>query len=212
MSTRDEILEKSNRIYDRAVLESSTSSERVLWNDPQKQYLRFNEIAHFMPDLQRSDIKILDFGCGNGEFLKYLNALGFRGTYTGIDINMNLLEEARRRYPLGNFRHLDILSKEIEMHDIAVISGVFNIDVGQGLEFVRDILLRLSRFTSHRLIFNAITTYVSRRDSGFFYLSPSDSIEIASSIGGRFEMRHGILPFNYTMVIHTDIVEWKSLT
>lgn len=55
--------------------------------------------------------RILDLGCGNGEFARRLNQGGFTGIYIGLDNSSTLLEIARKRTPekpAFRFHHADI--------------------------------------------------------------------------------------------------------
>lgn len=42
--------------------------------------------------------RLLDYGCGTGEMLKWLHTFGFRGSLHGADISENMLETAKRRW------------------------------------------------------------------------------------------------------------------
>ena len=44
-----------------------------------------------------SDLRLLDFGCGNGELLHVLQKMGFNGALTGCDISEKMLKEAAMR-------------------------------------------------------------------------------------------------------------------
>ena len=42
--------------------------------------------------------RLLDFGCGNGQFLQLLRKQGYRGEMVGADISAGMLQEARARW------------------------------------------------------------------------------------------------------------------
>jgi len=48
-----------------------------------------------LPDV-RPAANVLDLGCGNGRFLSFLAARGWRGAYTGVDSSETLLDIARQ--------------------------------------------------------------------------------------------------------------------
>ena len=52
----------------------------------------------------------LDIGCAAGHFNGLLRSYGFAGTFTGIDIVAENVENARRNYPDACFIHGDALS------------------------------------------------------------------------------------------------------
>lgn len=47
--------------------------------------------------MPHDDLRVLDIGCGNGRFARFLHEAGLRFDYTGIDANAKLLEAARDR-------------------------------------------------------------------------------------------------------------------
>jgi SAM-dependent methyltransferase len=63
----------------------------------------WQRLAEWLPDesaLRRPDpkpLRVLDIGCGNARFLRFLGDAGFRVDYTGVDSNAGLLEAARGR-------------------------------------------------------------------------------------------------------------------
>jgi len=197
-------------LYDLSALEEKSAHERVRWGDPQKQYLRFAEIVRLIDDATSSDLTILDIGCGNGEFFKYLNFIGFRGTYRGVDISTALLGEAKERFPNVQFMNMDLMAQDAPASDVVVISGVFNYGACINIDYVTALLRRAASFARKHVIFNAISTYVNFQDTDFFYLSPEQAITMAASISHRFVLRHGHLPYNFTICISVDNVSWES--
>jgi len=197
-----DIIARSNAAYDQARAIGATPHERVLWGDPARQYFRFDELLRLAGAIDAANLEVLDVGCGNGELLQYLDGKGFRGKYRGIDIHAGQIAEARSRFPAGDFHVGDIFSN-IAAADIVMMSGVFNVDCGQDMDFIERFVGRCVTLARERFVFNAITSYVSRRDRGTFYLAPEAAIGIAAKLSPRFELRHGFLPFNYTLCIHT---------
>jgi len=80
----------------------------------------------FFKDLPK-DAKILDIGCGLGQFLYYLDKEGFRNL-TGIDISKNQVELALKMQPHLDIRFTDdtikFLNKFQEEHDVIVMNDV----------------------------------------------------------------------------------------
>lgn len=73
------------------------------------------------------DAKILDFGCGIGQFLFYLKKEGFQNL-VGIDISKTQIELALQMQPQVDFRHISnpffFLKQQREWYDVIVINDV----------------------------------------------------------------------------------------
>ena len=190
------------KIYDDAVAKGSNEHERVCWYNPTRQYDRFEELCVLIGDVTRPNLRILDVGCGNAEFLKMLNSRGFCGSYHGIDLHAGLIAEAKQRFPEAKLEQRDLLTDPPDPVDIAVMSGIFNVEVGQSLDYVNTVISAAFSIVREKVIFNAISTYVNRRDASMYYFDPADAIALAAKLSRRFELRHGFLPFNYTVCIH----------
>src|SRR5262249_50718932 len=49
------------------------------------------------------DARVLDVGCGIGQFYGFLLARGYQGAYTGIDVVPEYVEHCRTHFPNGQF-------------------------------------------------------------------------------------------------------------
>ena len=214
-ASRQEIYAKSNTIYDEAFTSGSNRFARVLGHNPNRQFYRFHEICHFLGDVTSRRLSILEVGCGNGEFFRFLNSCGFSGRYVGVDINESLLQEAARLLPDEtldgvSFLNKDILAEDLGPFDHVIMSGVFNINMGQDDDFVFEMIQRMAAHALHKVVFNAVTDYVSFRDPKMYYINPETLAHfIIKRVSPRFEIRHHFLPYNYTVCIHKDN-DWRS--
>lgn len=206
---KGKLRENARRVYDAAVQEGKDRHERVLWGDSVKQTFRFAEIARFLPNRTAS---ILDVGCGNGEFALFLNSHGHTGPYVGIDINDALLAEAKSYYPSLEFHNADIMAGEYtSQHDHVVASGVFNADFGQDIGYVFSFIEVMFNICTTSAIFNCITTHTSHVDKDAFYVDPALMLDfLLKNVSSCVELRHGIVPYNYTVAVHRP-GEWTSL-
>lgn len=207
----NQIIEKSNSIYNRSAKKYGENSSAVLWDNQQTQYFRFYELIRNL-DLNDSKKKILDVGCGNGELYKFLNFIGFKGKYTGYDINEVLLNQARKRFKDINVRLFDIIEDKAEVKfDYVLMSGLFNIDVGQNDKWVYKFITRMYSLCSEVLSFNMITTYVNYRDKEMYYFDPARVLTFCLKyLSPKVTISHHNLPYNFTVTIYRDNI-WKSI-
>ncbi|OGV38764.1 MAG: hypothetical protein A2X48_18230 [Lentisphaerae bacterium GWF2_49_21] len=197
------LFSKSNEIYDAASRRKACKTYHSLWTTKSGQYHRFSEILHFIDNM---DCSILDIGCGNGRLVEFLNYNGFTGKYTGVDINSNLLKEARHDFPGQEFVNADFFKKRIPLHDYVVMSGTLNANFGQDMDFVFNFIRRMHELSRKKSVFNAITEYVNFKEKEMYYINPAALIEYTvRNLSPKFEIRHSFVPYNFTMCIHKNI-------
>lgn len=98
----------------------------VGWFDKHHQIARFEKLIGIGVKTGQS---ILDYGCGTGDLLGYLNDKNIMVQYYGLDINTKYLELAKKTYPTNQFYCgdvIDITTDSIQV-DWILASGVFNI-------------------------------------------------------------------------------------
>lgn len=207
----DKIVEKNNSIYNSAVEKHGVSSSAVLWDDQQTQYLRFFELTKNI-DLNDAHKTLLDVGCGNGELLKFLNFIGYRGQYFGLDINEALINQAKERFGKDNFFLQDIMADGFNRKfDYVILSGLFNTNVGQKADWTQAFLVKMFELSKSFISFNAISTHVSYEDEHMFYLSPEKMLDYCiTKLSPRVTLAHHNLPYNYTVTVFKDS-DWTSL-
>ncbi|MEO0561024.1 MAG: class I SAM-dependent methyltransferase [Chloroflexota bacterium] len=100
--------------------------QRVGWNGATSQHLRFQQVRTVVRD-PNQPFSILDWGCGLGALVGYLDANGYNYRYTGYDINTTSVEEARARHA-GNSRVAAITAERDSLteYDFVVSVGIFN--------------------------------------------------------------------------------------
>lgn len=200
-------IEKYNSVAEKCGI----SSKSVLWDDPQTQYLRFYELVKHL-DLNDSRKTLLDLGCGNGELYKFLNFLGYRGRYIGYDINEMLLAQARKRFQGIDVQCRDILVEDISQRfDRVVLSGLFNVNVGQNLDWVHAFLKKMYELSSEVIVFNLISTHVNFRNEEMFYVDPAEMLAFCiENLSKRTTLVHHSMPYNYTVAVFKD-ESWSSV-
>ncbi len=135
----------------------------VDWNGEESQFRRFHELMRVADDEQsESRFSILDFGCGYGGMLDYLQPVyGERISYTGYDLSQAMIDEAKVKYAnRGEFTQELNPSKN---WDYLVASGVFNVKQDRSnaewLDYILQVLEDFHRMSTKGFAFNVLTSY-----------------------------------------------------
>ena len=158
--------------YDRHLKDFGDSPQAVRWT-PEGQLRRYETFLQITGDF--SGKRVLDFGCGKGDFYGFIKGKGIPVNYCGIDINENLIALAKRKYPEAEFIHMDIEEAEIgQRFDIIFVCGVFNLRIAGIEESMKYVLKKLFTLCRESLHINFLTYYVPQRNVELFYVRPEE--------------------------------------
>jgi hypothetical protein len=123
-----------------------------------------------------------------------------------------LLAQARERFKSIQVKCVDILVEEpIQRFDYVVLSGLFNVNVGQTMDWVQAFIKRMFEMTNQVMVFNAISSHVSYRDDGMYYMDPAEMLTFCvKNLSKRTTLIHHNLPYNYTVAVFKD-ESWSSV-
>lgn len=136
-----------------------TAPEIVGWLSTDEQELLFSALLLFYTPSQ----SILDVGCGRADLFGYLNRL-FSGNmiqYKGIDLNPNLINLAKDKFPEVAVENLDILNTDIGADsDWVVGSGLFNLnDHPDMIEYAKQVIDKMYDKAQTGVSFNLLTGF-----------------------------------------------------
>ncbi len=117
----DETLSKNNYEYDSYFRNAKSRSNKVAWGEPRSQIKNFNIVSKFINDGD----SVLDYGCGIGDFVRYLDRNKNISNYLGVDINSNFINMAKKDYPDNNFQLIKDVNEIKGKWDSVCVIGVF---------------------------------------------------------------------------------------
>jgi len=158
-------------------------------------------------DIGRIDhAKILDFGCGKGDFFQFLSERGIAVDYTGYDINEKLISLAQKKYGENRFRAFDLDEDTLaEDFDYIFLCGVFNLRIA-GLDvIIKKTLARLFQHCRRGLAFNALSALNPRKDFELYYSSPDELFSFAvKALSPYVALRQERIFYDFTLFIYKD--------
>ena len=107
-------------------------------------------------------------------------AVTFPAVVCGIDINENLIELAKNKYPEAEFHALDIEETDFDkVFDVILTCGVFNLRIAGIEESMRSVLKRIFTLAKEVLHLNLLTYYVPTKSVELFYVKPEDILHFS---------------------------------
>lgn len=156
---------------------------------------------------------ILDLGCGFGDFYGYLQAIGIKNiNYTGYDINPQLIEIARQKYPAAQFEVKDIQIDQFPEFDFIVSTSAFNLKLESqnNYEFVTEILNTCYKHSRIAVAIDFLTSYVDFESAEGFHYSPERIFAIAKCITKRVCLRHDYPLYEFCIYLYKDFKGWRQ--
>jgi len=175
--------------YNRHLKDFGDSPEAVRWT-PEGQRLRYETLIAISGNL--SGRRVLDFGCGKGDFYGFLKERSILPQYFGIDINKDLISLARTKYPEAEFAAIDLDESEFDREfDAIFVCGVFNLRIAGIEESMKKTLKNLFSHCRESLHVELLTYYVPRRTVELYYVRPEEILEFAiTEISKHVVLRH----------------------
>ena len=160
------------------------------------------------------EYSVLDFACGTSAFYEYLNSMPqiAKINYTGLDINNELIECARQKYPKNKYLSGDILNDKSVIKgkfDYITINGLFtqklDLSDDEMFSFWKDIISSLWNYCSKGIAFNTMSQFVDYKRDGNYHLQISAAGEfLKNNISSNFIIRNDYNLYESTFYILTD--------
>jgi len=197
-----------NRYEQQLERHDKNSPEAVHWVDEDRVRLRYDVLTGIG---NLSGKKILDFGCGTGLFLDYLNDQNVNCEYHGWDISETMIKTAKDRHPNANFSTVNVLNDDgnSEAFDYAFVSGVFHVKTGSDPEEHRKwmyaILKELWKRCDKGISVNFMTEHVDWKDDDLYYCDLDDLVEFCvDELSRWFTLRRDYKLWEHTLYVFTE--------
>ena len=171
------ILAKVEAYYTGRLRAHGPTPRGVDWSSAESQQLRFEQLLKLCESGR--PFSLVDYGCGYGGLLEYLQELGAEATYTGFDLSADMIDAARGRHRTSGPTPAFVTREaEVPTADYAVASGIFNVrlDVSDEawLAYVLATLDKLAATGRRGFAFNMLSRYSDpeKRRPDLYYGDP----------------------------------------
>ena len=196
----NESINKNILFYDEKVSKFGISYKSLDWGSKKSQNLRFKVLSS-IGDF--SNKKILDFGCGIGDFYSWLIENNFIIDYTGIDISPKMILKAKERFSNVEFKQQDVFSNPLnKTYDYIFLSGVFT---KTNEFFFQKCITYLFDNCTHGIGFNLLSKWHSNESKSKkyeFVASPIKTLSFCEGLTKKVVFRHDYHYRDFTIFLY----------
>jgi cyclopropane fatty-acyl-phospholipid synthase-like methyltransferase len=180
------------------------SPKSLLWKSKGAAHQRFRQFWH---EIDFTNKKVLDVGCGFGEFGKFLLKRYEGVDYTGVDVVPEFIENAKRLVPEGKFKTFDLMGGEKLQgsFDVVVASGVLNGNHENNVEYRKKAIRVMFDAADKILAFNMLGSHPqpeNDNESNVWYADSLEILDYCMSMTKRVVMRHNYHPKDFTIFMY----------
>lgn len=149
--------------------------------------------------------RLLDVGCGFGDFLAFLLERGIRPLYTGLDICEPMVARCRERFVLSDGRYIvgDVLEhRPDERYDFVVASGIFGLDAEGARERIRPTLQRMFAWARVGMAANFLSRRSPAPAEARVYVDPAEALALGLALTPAARLDHAYLPNDFTLHLY----------
>lgn len=173
----DEVTARVVDYYEAKLAAHGATARGVDWKDEASQRKRFEQLVRALGLARDERFSLVDYGCGYGALLSFLDERGFACDYTGYDRSAKMIEEARRAH--GDRAAFTTDWSAVPRADYVVASGIFNVrfDVAddEWRAYVEQTLASIHERAVKGWVVNFLTIYsdADRMRRDLYYADPA---------------------------------------
>ena len=199
---------KIKKIFENDLNLYGNSLKGVGWKNPKDAKKRY-EVMYKLFSNDKSQKKILDFGCGLSHFYSFLKEKKVKKfEYIGMDISEKMISLSKKKFPKNNYICEDIIanSRSIPRVDYIIINGLFtqkgHYSKKKMLLFIKQIISYLYKKTNKAIAFNFMSPYVDWKNDKNFYLDLNSLLNELKKVSKNFKIIHNYGLYEYTLYMY----------
>jgi 2-polyprenyl-3-methyl-5-hydroxy-6-metoxy-1,4-benzoquinol methylase len=148
--------------YNKRYMEFGIDARTLGWGCKEDQYTRFKAAITYVDFSGKS---VLDIGCGFADFYEFFLQHNIKvKKYKGIDLNEQLIEVAKKRFPKNIYEVRNILlhNYNSEQADIVTLFGLLNFKLTtvDNLRYTKEMINAAWKITKETLIVDFLSTII----------------------------------------------------
>jgi SAM-dependent methyltransferase len=186
--------------YNERLSKHGYSAETLGWGKKDRRKLRFHILAS---QWNLNGCSVLDFGCGFGDFYAWAKEEGIHLDYIGVDLNPNLIAEAKKVYPEANLISGDIFKDALPLtqYDYIISSGTHNTKIADNKVFIENTFELFNKYSTKGFALNFLSDKAEIKYPDVNYSSPEYILGLCYKYSNRVVLRNDYMPFEFTVFV-----------
>lgn len=209
VETVTKALKQVGEYYSGKIVQFGETPRGVDWNGPESQELRFAQLAKLFRE--QSGFSVSDLGCGYGAFYDFLRESGFSAEYIGVDISLDMVTAAGRRFQGVTECRFFVGDRPDSVADYCVASGIFNVRLECPDEdwraYIEKTLDIMDRSSTRGFGFNCLTKYsdAEKMRDYLYYADPGYFFDFCKRRYGRnVALLHDYDLYEFTVLVRKN--------
>lgn len=208
MAKHLDILRQVEKYYREKVLLHGPDPLGVDWNSKHSQYIRFEQLSKIFEG--GGNLSVLDYGCGYGEFLNYLNRVYDKDSiyYVGYDISPDMIIHAQKNFGMTINATFTNTPPHDKM-DYTIASGIFNVNNAfvaeeRWWDYIADTIDSIYQLSRKGFSFNALSVYsdLELRKDYLYYADPLKLFDLCKTKYSRnVALLHNYDLYEFTITV-----------
>lgn len=194
---------KIKQFYSKRYKQFGYSPKSLGW-DKGKQQVRFDVLTS---QYDFNGRRVLDIGCGFGDFATYLHSKHIDCEYTGVDLSEEFIGVAQQLHPEAQFLLGDFLTIDFtQSFDYAIASGTFNLRFSDGgnYRFLQSVIDKVYGLCSDGFAFDFLSDKVDYELPDTFHYAPERVLAMAYGYSRNVVLRNDYMPFEFSLFVHKN--------
>ena len=179
----------------------------VDWNSLESQKIRFLKLLDIVSD-KNKPYSILDYGCGYGALLDYLDINKLQ-TYYGYDLSLPMIESSNKKFSKNKNIFFTDNKKHLKPVDYVVASGLLNVKQLENdriwKEYITHLLNEFNKLSTKGFSFNCLSAYADKHlmKDYLFYGEPEYFFKFCKlNFSKNISLMHNYNLYEFTIHVH----------
>jgi len=194
-----------NQYYSGLLKERGSGISALNYKTEDQQIYRFGLLTAI--EAMPSQSSVLDVGCGLGHLCDYLKAHGWQGSYTGVDINPDMVAAGQERLPKDTLVCADILDGNFTGEFDYVFCGAtvqHKPKFGDPVAYLEQMVEAMFRMTRNGLAFDVFSNRVDFEDPITLYVEPEHLLKFCYSLSSRLAFKNDFRPYEIMVYLYKN--------